>query len=74
MKERNVFALGQKIPASIQPFSRPDIETTRFSVRHSSIFRILTKWAEYLESIFKNPQQVVKGREYPFLTIDNRKV
>ena len=52
MKTKNKFALGQKIPASVKMFDRKEIETKQFKAKHSSILRILTKWAVYLEDIF----------------------
>jgi hypothetical protein len=42
------FALGQKIPASVKPYSLQDIADKQFVAKHSSILRILTKWAGYL--------------------------
>jgi hypothetical protein len=42
------FALGQKVPASVKPYSRQEIANKQFVAKHSSILRILTKWAGYL--------------------------
>jgi hypothetical protein len=42
------FALGQKIPAEVKPYSHQDIANKQFVAKHSSILRILTKWAGYL--------------------------
>ena len=41
---------------------------------HSSVLRLLTKWAENLESIFKDPEEYVKRRDYPFRNIHNKPV
>ena len=35
------------------------------------MLRILTKWAESLEDVFKNPQKHVRQRLYPFINVDN---
>ena len=48
MKKGQKYALGQKIPASVKPFTRQEITSHQFSARHSSVLRILTKWAGYL--------------------------
>ena len=52
MKGRKEYALGQKIPATIKPFNRQEISSKQFSAKHSSILRVLTKWASGLEEIF----------------------
>jgi hypothetical protein len=56
MKAEKQYALGPKIPSFVKPFSRQEIASKQFSARHSSMLRILTKWAEYLEEIFKAPE------------------
>jgi transposase len=71
MKALKHYALGPKIPSSVKPFSKQEIDTKQFSARHSSMLRILTKWAEYLEEIFKAPQQYVRRRLYSFRNIEN---
>jgi hypothetical protein len=71
MKTKNEFALGHKIPAQVKAFSRQEIDSKQFTARHSSILRILTKWAESLEGIFKDPDNFVKGRAYSFKNIHN---
>ena len=45
MKKGKKFAVGQKIPASVKPFYKYDIKNKNFTAKHSSILRILTKWA-----------------------------
>ena len=40
--------MGQKIPASIKPFTKLLIENEHFGAKHTSILRILIKWAGYL--------------------------
>jgi hemerythrin len=74
MKHEKQYALGQKIPASVKLFSRHEIANKQFSAQHSSILRILTKWAEYLEEIFKDPEQYIRRRLYPFRNIHNKLV
>jgi hypothetical protein len=74
MKSGRQYALGQKIPSSIKTFGKQEIAGKQFSARHSSMLRILTKWAEYLEEIFKIPEQYVKRRLYPFRNIYNQLV
>jgi hypothetical protein len=71
MKTKKQYALDQKIPASVKLFSLQEMISKQFSARHSSMLRILTKWAEYLEQIFKGPEQYVRRRIYPFRTIEN---
>jgi hypothetical protein len=51
MRLSKQFSIGQKIPASVNPFNRQEIASKQFSAKHSSILRILTKWAGYLEEI-----------------------
>ena len=46
----------------------------KFTAKHSSILRILTKWSEYLEEIFDNPEKMVLKRAYPLKTVDNQLV
>jgi hypothetical protein len=55
MKKRHDFAIGQKIPGGVQPFSKKDLMDRNFSAKNSAVLRILTKWAENLENIFDNP-------------------
>ena len=55
-------------------FSRQEIASKQFSAKHSSILRILTKWAGYLQEIFDDPQDYVERRAYSFKTIDNKLV
>ena len=68
------YAIGQKIPAAVKPFSRQEIENGQFSARHSSILRILTKWAQSLEDVFKNAEKSIKGRAYSFTTLIQNKL
>jgi hypothetical protein len=74
MKGSKHYALGQKIPASVKAFNRQEIENKRFSAKHSSFLRVLTKWAGYLEKIFKNPEQFIKRRTYAFKNLQNQLV
>jgi hypothetical protein len=71
MKALKLHAMSPKIPSSVKPFSKHEIDNKQFSARHSSMLRILTKWAEYLEEIFKAPQQYVRRRLYSFRNIHN---
>jgi hypothetical protein len=71
MKKNKPPALGQKIPAAVKAFSRQEIESGQFSAKHSSILRILTKWAGYLEDIFENAEEIIKKKPYPFKNIHN---
>ena len=52
MKKKMQFKLGQKIPASVKAFNRHEVANKQFFAKHSSILRILTKWAGYLEEPF----------------------
>ena len=49
MKMKKTYALGQKIPSFVKVFNRQEIQNKQFSAKHSSILRIMTKWAGYLE-------------------------
>ena len=48
LKTEKKYILGQKIPASVKPFSKQELVGKQFSAKHSSVLRILTKWAGYL--------------------------
>jgi len=74
MKTSKSYALGQKIPPSVKTFSKQDIVNQQFTAKHSSILRILTKWADYLEDIFTNPEQYVRRRLYSFKNIHDELV
>ena len=50
-KRGNKFALGQKIPAFVKPFSKQEMISGEFSAKHSSVLRLLTKWAGYMEDL-----------------------
>ena len=71
MKKSKKFAIGQKIPASVKTFSKYDIKNRNFTAKHSSVLRILTKWAECLEETFQNPEKLIKERLYPFTNLQN---
>jgi len=40
--------MGQKIPNYVKTFSLDELNDKRFTAKHSSVMRIMTKWAEYL--------------------------
>jgi len=42
------YAAGIKIPSHVKMFSKQEIRDKKFTVKHSSVLRVLTKWAEYL--------------------------
>lgn len=63
-----------KIPVYVKEFSKLEMENNNFTAKHSSILRIMTKWTEYLEEIFKNAEKMFNYRTYPFKTIDNQEV
>jgi hypothetical protein len=56
MRKEHSFAIAQKIPAYVKPFNHHDQKDNKFSVNNSAVLRIMTKWAENLEEIFKNPE------------------
>ena len=66
-----MFALGQKIPASVKSFTRQEISGKQFTAKHSSILRILTKWAGYQEYVLYNPEKFIRKRLYAFKNIHN---
>lgn len=74
MRKRHDFAIGQKIPSSVKPFSKKDIKDKNFSAKNSTVLRILTKWAENLEGIFDNPENTTLNRIYPFKTLTHELV
>ena len=73
-KKDNKFSLGQKIPAFVKPFSKQEMQSGHFEAKHSSILRILTKWAGHLEAIFKHPEFSVKRRTSAYKNIHNELV
>lgn len=42
----NFFSYNQKIPSEAKLFSEKEIRSGKFKVYHSSILRVMTKWAE----------------------------
>lgn len=57
---------GQKIPSGTRQFTDDDIEGEVFKLHHSSILRILTKWAEQLRSKFENAEEEILTRIHKF--------
>lgn len=52
LKKEAKYSIGQKIPSYLKEFNRQEMGQQQFTVKHSSILRILTKWNLYLEDIF----------------------
>ena len=71
MKKEKRYAIGQKIPNYVKPFDKQELREYNFTAKHSSVLRILTKWSEYLEDIFKNANKYIRSRLYPFNNISN---
>ena len=71
MKKRHDFAIGQKIPSNVKPFSKKELKDKNFSAKNSAILRILTKWAENLENIFDHPEAYTTNRIYPFKDLNH---
>ena len=71
MKKEGAYALGQKLPALMKTFNRQEMDAKEFSAKHSSVLRLLTKWAHYLEEVFQHPEKYVLKRLYPFASIHN---
>ena len=72
MKKRHVdYHISQKIHSKVRPFTRLELDNREFNCQNSSILRVLTKWAEYLEEVFKNPEESIKNRLYSFINIHN---
>lgn len=74
MKETAKFSMGSKIPALVKEFSDLELNSKQFSAKHSSVLRIMTKWAEYLDEFFKSPERNVYQRQFKFKTTDNKLV
>ena len=74
MKKDKLFAIGQKIPSYVKPFTKNDMREKKLKVKNSAILRILTKWAENLEKIFEDPETFIRNRVYPFNTTSNELV
>ena len=70
-RKKGNYAMEQKIPAFVKEFSDLQLSKKEFESKHSSVFRIMTKWAEYLSEIFENPEHHVDQRPYPFKRTDN---
>ena len=66
--------VGQKIPSYVKEFTKPEIASKSFPVKHSSILRVMAKWAEYLEGMFQKAEKLFKQRAYPYKTIDGQEV
>jgi hypothetical protein len=45
MREGHKYAVAQKIPNYVMPFSLNQLRAEKFAVGSSSILRIMTKWA-----------------------------
>ena len=70
----NFILIGQKIPSSVKPYNKLQIAAKEFAGKHSSLLRILTKWAEYLENILKKPEAFIQNRNYPLKNIKGETV
>ena len=55
----------------MKKFTTRDIVNKNFASKNSSILRILTKWSEYLEGIFENPDTYISRRVYEFKDFRN---
>jgi len=44
----------------------------QFRAKHSSVLRILTKWAESLEDTFDNAEKAIMMRLYSFKDVHNK--
>ena len=44
----------------------------KFTAKHSSVLRIMTKWAEYLTEIFDSAEKHVMMKLYQFKDIHNK--
>jgi len=71
LRKDKKYAIAEKIPSYVKKFSRQEVNDKKFTAKHSSVLRILTKWAEYLEDIFYNAEKHLLMRLYPFKTIHN---
>jgi hypothetical protein len=66
--------MGQKLPSGLEPFGKNDLKDRNFTAKHSSVLRVITKWAENLEAVFENAEKFVLNRNYPFTTLAGRSV
>jgi len=48
MRKNHDFLIGQKVPISVKPMSKKDLEDKNLSAKNSAVLRMLTKWAENL--------------------------
>jgi hypothetical protein len=55
MRNHHKYGIAQKIPNYVKPFNDNDIKAANFNVNSSAVLRIMIKWAEYLEDIFRKP-------------------
>jgi hypothetical protein len=62
LKKESKFALAQKIPSYVKSFSKNDLKEDKFFVNSSTVLRVMTKWAENLEDLFKNSEMTIKKR------------
>lgn len=53
------------------PFTRNQLNGQKFAVASSSILRIMTKWAENLQDIFKKPKLFIQQRLHNYKNVNN---
>ena len=66
--------MGQKLPSGLETFGNNDLKDRNFNAKHSSVLRVITKWAENLDAVFENAEKFVLNRNYPFITLAGRSV
>ena len=69
MRTHSQYQIGSKIPNSVKPFTVHQIANKNVAGKHSSILRIMTKWAQYLEGILEKPQTFIHNKNYPYKNI-----
>lgn len=49
------FAVGQKLADSIELFNEEEIKSRSISITNTAVLRVITKWAEELREILRDP-------------------
>ena len=70
VKEFTAYQIGRKLSKNTKTFSKEEIEEGKLEINDSALLRILTKWCEELEGVFK--PTTIFSKEEPFRMIDGK--
>ena len=66
--------IGQKIPADVPCFTQEELEGGSFKSYDSSIGRLLTKWADELTKVLRDPEEHIHKRIFKFKDNEGKQV